>query len=74
MERVRPQPEVTQVMPAAKTSADSARQTGDTLVPRRAGVDSLIREMSLLMVRGFQAGWVNTCGQKRWVEERELTL
>lgn len=49
-------------MPAGKLPVDSARQTGDTLVPRRAGLASLMREMSLLMVLGFQPGWVNTWG------------
>ena len=43
-------------MPGAKTSLDSARHTGDTVLPRVTGLDSLIRVMSLLMVLGFHLG------------------
>jgi len=47
-------------MPGAKTSLVSARHTGETVVPKVAGVASLMREMSLLMLLGFQYGWVKT--------------
>ena len=48
--RVRPQPVVTQIVPAAKLSLALGRHTADTVWEKLAAVDSFSRVMSLLMV------------------------
>lgn len=48
--RVRPQPVVTHIVPAAKLSLALGRHTADTVWEKLAAVDSFSRVMSLLMV------------------------
>lgn len=48
--RVRPQPVVAHIVPAAKLSLELGRHTADTVWEKLAAVDSFSRVMSLLMV------------------------
>lgn len=55
---------VTQVKPPGKSSVAWGRQTGDTVADSWAGVASLIRAMSLRMVRKLNLGFLKTWS--RW--------
>ncbi len=64
---VRPHPEVTHFMPPGKLSEVSGRHTGDTWRPSWAGLASLIRMMSLLMVKMLNWGCLKTLMKRKLI-------